>query len=343
MLSDNVVAVYGATGHTGRLVVADLARRGHPIRLGGRDAAALAALAERLDVDTEVVVAELDDPSGLRRLTGGSAVLINCAGPYSRSGEPVAAAAVATGTHYLGHAAEPLHVKRMYDTHAGAGVVVIPGMSFFGGLADLFAAQVVEGMPTVEEIVVAHAVTGWRMTTASKAVAGVLSGAESVTYTDGRVRVSEPGPRRTGSFAFPAPLGRRQVIEGYPAGEVVTIPRHVPARTVRVVMTISTFAEETVLSSEDITPDERARSTFTLALQAVGPADTRGGWIEGRDIYGTGAVISVEAASRLARNSHSGRTGALSPAEAFAPTEFLAALPGLEVHIESQVATHASG
>ena len=40
------IAVYGATGHTGRLVAAELAARDNDMVLAGRDAGALHALAD---------------------------------------------------------------------------------------------------------------------------------------------------------------------------------------------------------------------------------------------------------------------------------------------------------
>lgn len=330
---DDTIAVYGATGHTGRLVAAELAKRGHSLVLSGRDATALAAFAARLGTRTDVVTADLGDPQALRRLTGAAAVVVNCAGPFARTGQPLAAAAAAQGCHYLGHAAEPLHIKLMYDTYADAEVVVIPNMSFYGALADLLAATITTGMSAIDEVVVAFAVTGWRMTPASKQTAGELSNVDQLTYRDGRHHLAPRQPR-TGTFTYPAPLGPLPVIEDYPAGEVVTIPRHIRTRNVRTVMTTATFTEPTVFTSEDTTPDERARSAFTIAVQATSPTGTQTGWIRGTDIYGTGAAISAEAASQLTRG-HRPATGALSPAEAFASADILTALPGIEQGISS--------
>ena len=45
MSSTGMVALYGATGHTGRFVLAELHRRGFAVVLSGRDTAALEALA----------------------------------------------------------------------------------------------------------------------------------------------------------------------------------------------------------------------------------------------------------------------------------------------------------
>ncbi|WP_327129368.1 saccharopine dehydrogenase NADP-binding domain-containing protein [Streptomyces sp. NBC_01727] len=329
--SDDPIAVYGATGHTGRLVAAALAARGHSLVLGGRDTTALTTLADQLPTSAQVVTAPLENPQKLRQLTGAAQVLINCAGPFSHTGAPVAAAAVAQGCHYLGHAAEPLHIKQMYDTFAGADVVVIPGMSFYGGIADLLAAAVTNGMTAIDEVEVAYAVTGWRMTAASKAAAAELIQADTLTYQDGQLHIA-PAQQRTGTFTYPLPLGHQPVIQDYPGGEVVTIPRHVPTRSVRVAMTSSTFAEEAVFTSEDVSPAERAQSAFTVAVRAQSPAQTRTAWLQGRDIYTTGAIASVEAAARLTQGQHPPVTGALSPAQVFAPADILTALPAVELH-----------
>lgn len=323
------IAIYGASGHTGRLVARELAARGNDLVLAGRDAAALQALAGQLGTSPQVRVAGLDDPDALRSVTGQAAVVINCAGPFSRSGDPVVRAALATGCHYLDHAAEPLHVKNLFDTfgaHAqNAGTVVIPGMSFFGALADLLAALVADGPSPWDLVTVAYAISGWRMTLASKTTATQLNGADRVLYTDGTYRVA-PGGTGPTSFAFPPPIDVVPVLSDYPAGEVVTIPRHVPAHSVRVLMTAATFAEEAVFTSEHLDPRARARSTFTVAVQATSPTGgTRIGHLHGHDIYRTGAITSAEAAVQLAAHDRP-PAGVVSAAEAFAPDQFLRTL-----------------
>lgn len=90
------VAVYGATGHTGRFVVAELARRGlRAIRIG-RDAARLAEHGG----DTALAlarVAAIDDPAALDAALHGAAAVINCAGPYLDTALPLADAALRAG------------------------------------------------------------------------------------------------------------------------------------------------------------------------------------------------------------------------------------------------------
>uniref|UniRef100_UPI001C5DE206 saccharopine dehydrogenase NADP-binding domain-containing protein n=1 Tax=Nonomuraea rhizosphaerae TaxID=2665663 RepID=UPI001C5DE206 len=148
-----LIAIYGANGHTGRLVASGLLSRGHEIVLAGRDESRLRAFAEELGKPERVRthVAALDDPAALRSLAESAAVLIHCAGPFAETCEPVAAACAAGGCHYLDHAVEPHPVKYLFDSMQAAaeraGIVMVPQMSFYGGVADLLAAAVADGLP----------------------------------------------------------------------------------------------------------------------------------------------------------------------------------------------------
>src|SRR5215216_7706124 len=88
------IAVYGATGFTGRLVAAELRRRGAELVLGGRNRPKLEILAEDLGGDAGVRQASLNDPAALRDLLEPCAAVIACAGPFRLHGAPVLAAAV---------------------------------------------------------------------------------------------------------------------------------------------------------------------------------------------------------------------------------------------------------
>ncbi|MGA8113582.1 MAG: saccharopine dehydrogenase NADP-binding domain-containing protein [Actinocatenispora sp.] len=328
-MSAPVIAVYGATGHTGRLVAAELSAAGHDLLVAGRNADALRALAADLDGSARVRVAALDDPRALRAVTGDAAVVVNCAGPFAESGGPVALAAVASGCHYLDHATEPFHVRHLFDTldisAREAGSVVVPGMSFYGATGDLLAGLVADGLPRVDTVTVAYAVSGWRMTGGSKRTAQALAGAERLVFADGALRTARGGTRAT-PFDFPEPVGRRVVLENYPAGEVVTIPRHVPTRAVDVLMTADTFTEEGVFAAEHVGSSVRAGSAFVVVVR-VGTADeTRVGYVRGRDIYRVGAVAAAEAATRLADGRRPTHGGVLSASEAFGAADLLARL-----------------
>jgi hypothetical protein len=99
-VSGHDVAVFGATGHTGRFVVAELMRRGITPVAVARDRAKLAA-SELANRGGQTRAASIDDPGSLDRAFGDVAAVINCAGPFLDTADAVAAAALRAGAHYL--------------------------------------------------------------------------------------------------------------------------------------------------------------------------------------------------------------------------------------------------
>jgi short subunit dehydrogenase-like uncharacterized protein len=90
--SKPAVAVYGASGHTGRFVVKELVGRGFtPIAIG-RDEAKLGAGALLAD-GLVSRVAGIDDAESLARALRGAAAVLNCAGPFLDTAEAVISAA----------------------------------------------------------------------------------------------------------------------------------------------------------------------------------------------------------------------------------------------------------
>ena len=79
--------IYGATGYTGSLIAQECVRRGLRPVLAGRDAVGLRRLAERLQLPH--AVAALDDEATMRQLLQGSAAVLHCAGPFSRTAAPM--------------------------------------------------------------------------------------------------------------------------------------------------------------------------------------------------------------------------------------------------------------
>jgi short subunit dehydrogenase-like uncharacterized protein len=83
------IAVYGATGFTGKLVAAELARRDIELVLAGRDLARLRDAARQIGVpDAEPRASGLDEPAALREVFQDCDAVINCVTPFSSFGEP---------------------------------------------------------------------------------------------------------------------------------------------------------------------------------------------------------------------------------------------------------------
>ncbi|MDG4859931.1 saccharopine dehydrogenase NADP-binding domain-containing protein [Streptomyces sp. T-3] len=330
-------AIYGATGHTGRLVVSELLARDQELILAGRNAESLAALRDELGSPDRVRVhhAPVDDRAALRELMSQADVLIHCAGPFTHTGAPVATAAAEAGIVYIDHAIEPHPVKFLFDqlqvTAQRTGAVLIPQLSFYGALADLLAAVTAEGLPEVERVTVGYSVTGWRMTQGAISTAELLIGEiDRVTFQSGAQHVG-PVEIRNPVFPFPPPVGPRACLAPFPSGEVVTIPRHVPARTVESQLTSSTFEEPQIFTSLDATPAERARTDFMIAVQTVATGGGgRNAHVTGHDIWRAGALASVEGALQLVRGEVTPKSGVLAAAEVFPARAFLTRMQELD-------------
>jgi short subunit dehydrogenase-like uncharacterized protein len=351
------VAVYGATGYTGRLVAGELCRRGLDLVLCGRSARRLKELASQLDVRVRVRVASVDDLDGLRHAFADCAAVINCAGPFGRFGEPVVKAAVESATHYLDTTGEQLYMQRVFerfgDAARAAEVAVIPGMGFDYVPGDLICRLAAEGHEPLRELVVAYAVQGFGATRGTMHSALEAMRAGALDYRHGSWRRAGLAPTRV-SFSFPEPLGRQPMLR-FPSGEVVTVPRHTRTEAVSSLITASAFvphpagadmvrlglpgaalAMRTPLKSmidlaidrlpEGPSAEDRGRARFTVAALARGRGGTTGrGLVRGGDMYGLTAVTAVEGATRLVREG-AARAGVLSPASAFEAAAFLDAL-----------------
>lgn len=325
------IAVYGASGFTGRLVVAEVRGRGMTPVLVGRDEERLRkAAVEAGAVDADIRMAGLDAPAALADAFGDCEAVVNCAGPFAWWGEPVIHAAITAGRHYVDTSGEQHYIKRVLDTMGGeaerAGVAVIPGMTDDGGPGDLIGHLTAEPISPIEELLVADmrrlggAVSrGTARTMAAVFAEGPLG------YTDGAWHLADDA--RT---SLTVPDAEEEVpVAVFALPGVATLPRHVTARRVRGVMRADVVAALTALTPDIVdgipeTPDGEARRAARW-LMVVRADDGRGGhahgWVTGPDPYRLTAVIVVEGARRLAMSE--GRAGALTPAQAFDPADFL--------------------
>src|ERR1700692_3094054 len=86
------IAVFGASGHTGRFLVAQLLRRDFAPLAIGRDSAKMTEAGFQAS-GVPIRTASVDDPASLDRSLADAAAVINCAGPFQDTADAVAAAA----------------------------------------------------------------------------------------------------------------------------------------------------------------------------------------------------------------------------------------------------------
>jgi short subunit dehydrogenase-like uncharacterized protein len=140
--------IYGANGYTGRLVLAEAVRRGlHPI-LAGRNAKAVAELAQQYGLAARSFC--LSDPATAASALSGIPLVLHCAGPFSETCEPMLEACLASGAHYLDITGEIDVFRYCHAQHERArerGIVVLPGSGFDVVPTDCLAAMLAKELP----------------------------------------------------------------------------------------------------------------------------------------------------------------------------------------------------
>ncbi|MEV3853748.1 saccharopine dehydrogenase NADP-binding domain-containing protein [Streptomyces sp. NPDC050095] len=347
MGSGQLVAVFGAYGHTGRFVVAELAARGFVPVPSGRNAQALAELAGEHGLEARV--ASVGDPASLDRALAGTAAVINCAGPFASTTGPVIEAALRAGIPYLDVAAE---LEANLDTFAhyrerarDAGAVIVPAMAFFGGLGDLLATAAMGDWTEADEAHIAYALSSWHPTAGTRlsgAVSRERRGDHRLRYSGGQwERRIDQAP--TLEWTFPDPMGPRQVIGEFTMADVVTVPQHLSIPDVTTYMT--TEAVRDIAAPDTPAPtaaDQSGRSDQTFLIDVVvrsGGAERRA-TAGGQDIYAVTAPLVAEALERVLAG-RTKTTGVASAGEIFDAPDFLHALAPhitLDLHPQKQIA-----
>jgi short subunit dehydrogenase-like uncharacterized protein len=205
--------IYGAAGYTGRMVTEHARAAGLNIIVAGRSEAPIAQLAAELDLPSRVF--SVDEPIAIAVALKGVDVLLNCAGPFMRTAEPLMRAAIAAGVHYLDFAAEldSYRLAEALDAQAqAAGVMLLPGsggsVAMLGSLASHAAARVTDP----RTISIALHVTG------SMSRGSAISATENLT-TETLARVDGKLVGRSASDTRPFDFG---------LGEVDCLPLSLP-------------------------------------------------------------------------------------------------------------------
>jgi hypothetical protein len=217
-------------------------------------------------------------------------------------------------------------------------------MAFFGGLGDLLATAAMGDWTEADEAHIAYGLSSWHPTAGTRrsgAVSRERRGDVRLRYRGGQwERRTDEAP--TLKWAFPQPLGVREVIGEFTMADVVTVPQHLSIPDVTTYMT--TEAVRDVANPHTPAPtatDHIGRSDQTFLVDVVvrrGSAERRA-TASGQDIYAVTAPLVVEALERVL----TGRTrtvGVAAAGEIFDAADFLKALAPhvtLDLHPHQQV------
>lgn len=142
--------IYGAYGYTGELIAEEALDRDQDIIVAGRDGTKTRGLATMLGTparvfDAEDAEANLDDVD----------TLLNCAGPFAKTYEPLVEACIETGTHYLDITGELSVFEALAERDREAekaGICLLPGIGFDVVPTDCLAGHLHDRLPGADEL-----------------------------------------------------------------------------------------------------------------------------------------------------------------------------------------------
>jgi len=345
------LAVYGATGFTGRLAAEAAERAGLDFILGGRDESRLRGVAAELGGEHPYQVARHDDPTELRALASRARVLASTAGPFAEVGELAVAAAVDAGTHYLDSTGEVDFMAQTFRRHheqaKRKGIVVINACAHEYVFGDCAVSLALEAFPGTREMRVSYwipnkAITRGTALTTLRMFSSPLFGAHQA---------------RPAKVRFPQPPGDTWVVS-YPGGEAELLRRRRPDVSITTCMDVPHLvarsapampalgmlmrlpgvgsAAQRFIESRPAGPpaDVRARQEFVIFAEVdPGLGGGHGIAVRGTDPYGLTGELLARCARLLLRGENQA-AGVLSPSEAFPPGPLLDSLADLGVSWE---------
>lgn len=195
--------LYGANGYTGELTARVAVAAGMRPVLAGRNAGAVGAIASQLGLEART--AALDEAAALDRVLAGATAVLHCAGPFAHTSEPMVAACLRNGVHYLDITGEISVFEALaarYNEAKTAGVMLMPGAGFDVVPSDCLAAHLNRRLPAATRLVLGIRSTGGlsRGTTRT-ALEGIEQGDGGLVRRDG-VLVRVPPAAKTRQIDF---------------------------------------------------------------------------------------------------------------------------------------------
>ncbi len=153
--------IYGAYGYTGSLIVEAALEQGLRPLLAGRDLRKLKPLAERFGLPFTAF--DLQDATALDHALKEKRLVLNCAGPFTQTFQPVAAACLRQRVHYLDITGEIEVFEGLASLSKqalSAGVMLLPGVGFDVVPTDCLAAHLKDRLPSATHLTLAFRAGG---------------------------------------------------------------------------------------------------------------------------------------------------------------------------------------
>lgn len=147
-MKNDLVLIYGANGYSGRLAARHAHEFGVNAILGGRSGDKVKMVAEETGLPFRVF--DIDPCHEIDKHLADVSVLLNCAGPFSRTADVLVQACLRTSTHYIDITGEIDVIERLSridETAKSAGTVVMPATGFDVVPTDCVALYLSQQLP----------------------------------------------------------------------------------------------------------------------------------------------------------------------------------------------------
>ncbi|WP_413722057.1 saccharopine dehydrogenase family protein [Sodalis sp. RH24] len=319
--------IYGATGYTGRMIAEQAKAAGLDVVIAGRNKEKLAELAQILNVGAAAFA--LQHGEALSRSLDGISVVLNCAGPFASTAEPLMRACIQRGIHYLDITAE-INVYRLaeslHDLAAGTGSMLLPGVGWDVVPTDCLAATLAVKVREPVRLRIALQVVG-AMSRGSAVSAGEIISAGLLARVNGSLMTKTQA--ETDFFDFGA---GKVACMPLSFGDLVTAWHSTGIPNIEMYVHVSGDA----FPSGDLTrlpdgpsPQERAANPARAAVEITGAGgDSHYAVIETVNGYSYTPLAAVEAAKRVLTGA--GQPGFQTPAKIFG-ADFALSIPGTRI------------
>lgn len=324
---ENSIAIYGAYGHTGKFIVAELDRQGYKLILSGRDYEKLLHLQEQYP-NSVIKAADIHDPQSLDTAFAEAKIVINCAGPFLDTADPIIQSALRLGIHYIDLTAEQKSVLDIFEQFSDsaklAEILVIPAAAFYGGLGDLLSTSITQDWDQIDKINLYIGLDSWHPTKGTR-LTGDRNHYTRLTLKDNRLQDLQAGPAI--KWDFKAPIGSKEVV-ALPLSEIITISRHLKVSNINTYLSQNSLDDLRNSDTPEPQPtDEKNRSSqhFCLEVTATKGNIKRTIIAQGQDIYAVTAPLVVETVNRIL-SGKAKKTGVTTIGEVFNAADFLNSL-----------------
>lgn len=155
MMTSNEILIYGASGYTAKLIIERAHLEGLQPILAGRTLASTKAIADAYKLPMRVF--GLENPRVLEENLAGVCVVVNCAGPFTRTALTMAQACIRSGVHYLDITGEidVFESLARLSKAAAPKIMLMPGTGFDVVPSDCLAAHLKRKLPDATSMTLA--------------------------------------------------------------------------------------------------------------------------------------------------------------------------------------------